>query len=111
MTTHLSGPVAVIRTQDDMLRESAERFHERARRENEASRLGDLRVWAAAQDKPAAVRFLQDAGILGADAKLAEPYRNTQDGWDWPNPNPAPPEVKGLPDSYWAAMKALGEDL
>jgi hypothetical protein len=84
MTTHLSGPVAVIRSQDDMLREAAERFHERARRENETARLGDLRVWAAAQDKPEAVRFLQDAGILGADAKLAEPYRNTQDGWDYP---------------------------
>jgi hypothetical protein len=47
-------------------------------------------------DKPAAVRFLQDAGILGADAKLAEPYRNTQDGWDWPNANPAPPELGDL---------------
>jgi hypothetical protein len=67
MTTHLSGPVAVIRSQDDMLREAAERFHERARRENEASRLGDLRVWLA-----------------------------TQDGWDWPNPNPAPPELGDL---------------
>jgi hypothetical protein len=63
VTTHLSGPVAVI---------------------------------AGSMDKPAAVRFLQDAGILGADAKLAEPYRNTQDGWDWPNANPAPPELGDL---------------
>jgi hypothetical protein len=61
MTAHLSGPVAVIWTQEDLLRESAERFHERARRENEAARLGDLRVWLS-----------------------------TQDGWDWPNENPAP---------------------
>jgi hypothetical protein len=50
MSAHLSGPVAVIRSQDDMLREAAERFHERARRENEASRLGDLRAWLATQD-------------------------------------------------------------
>lgn len=86
MTTHLSGPVAVIQASIDALRE-------RVRTGNVSDICPELRALARAARQKA-----------------------TQDGWDWPNGCtderwPVPEEWRGPATEYWRAMKALGEDV